>query len=94
MRHDCLFMPNMDIALQFIEARRAAPPSRPDVSQGRPTSFEIPIAIGLLMTIAPPVAVTLVWATPQFSRTAQIALTVYGALVTVAMTAIAIAALT
>jgi hypothetical protein len=46
------------------------------------------------MTIAPPVAVTLLWATPHFSRTAQIALTVYGALVTVAMTAIAIVALT
>jgi hypothetical protein len=94
MRHDCLFIPNMDIALRFIEARRLAPAPPLNVSRASPTSFEVPIAIGLLMTIVPPVAVTLLWVTPHFSRAAQIALTVYGAIVTAAMTAIAIAALT
>ena len=45
------------------------------------------------MTVAPPVAVTVVWATPAFSRAGQLALTVYGALVTLVFAAVAIAAI-
>jgi hypothetical protein len=37
--------------------------------------------------------VTLVWATPTFSRAGQLALTVYGALVTLVFAAVAIAAI-
>jgi hypothetical protein len=55
--------------------------------------LETPLALGLLMTIAPPVAVTLVWSSPRFSRAAQVALTAYGALVTVLLAAIVLAAL-
>jgi lipopolysaccharide export LptBFGC system permease protein LptF len=49
------------------------------------SALESPLAIGLLMLVMPPVAVTLAWASPRFGRTAQIALTAYGALVTVVM---------
>jgi hypothetical protein len=95
MRHDCLFIPNMDVALQFLDARRRAnaEPARTSAVPPRPVSMESAVAIGLLMTIAPPIAVTMLWASPQFSRTAQIALTCYGALVTLVMAAIAIVAI-
>jgi hypothetical protein len=88
----------MDIAMQFIEARRRAVdldrPSRADREPPVPLTFDTPWMLGLLMTVLPPLAVTMVWSTPRFSRSACIALTLYGALVTVAFAAIAIAALT
>jgi hypothetical protein len=97
-RRDCIFIPDMDIAMQFIEARRRAAglyrPARIDREPAPPSAFDAPLILGLLMTVLPPLAVTMVWSTPRFSRAARIALTLYGALVTVAFTAIAIAALT
>jgi hypothetical protein len=39
------------------------------------------------------VAVTLAWASPRFSRAAQIALTLYGALASVLLAAVAVTAL-
>jgi len=95
-RRDCVFIPNMDIAMQFIEARRrAADLARPDRDDltALPMAFDTPLVLGLLMTVLPPLAVTLVWSTPRFSRAAQVALTIYGALVTVAFAAVVIAAL-
>ena len=44
-----------------------------------------PAAIGLLMLVAPPLAVTLVWTSPRFDATARMALTIFGGLVTVMM---------
>ena len=102
-RRDCVFIPDMDVAVQFIEARRRAaegdrvhdeyvprlPPALPRVAP----VLDTPLALGLLMTVLPPLAVTLVWSTARLPRTAQIALTLYGALMTVALAAIAIAAL-
>ncbi len=98
-RRDCIFIPDMDIALQFIEARRRAAdldrPARDDREiLAVPTAFEAPLVVGLLMTILPPLAVTMVWSSPRFSPSARIALTLYGALVTATFAAIAIAALT
>jgi hypothetical protein len=95
---DCIFIPDMDMALQFIEARRRAA----DIDDARdraalpalPTLLDTPVVLGLLLTVLPPLAVTMIWSTPRFSRTAQMALTLYGALVTVLLAAIAIAALT
>jgi hypothetical protein len=88
----------MDIAMQFIEARRrAADPDRParvESEPALPTALDTPLILGLLMMVLPPLAVTMVWSTPGFSRSARIALTLYGALVTVAFAAVAIAALT
>lgn len=89
-RRDCVFIPDMDVALQFIEARRHAATverRRDEVLPPR-DALDGPLAIGLLMTVAPPLAVTLVWSSPRFTRAAQIALTVYGALVTVVLAAI------
>jgi hypothetical protein len=86
-RRDCVFIPNMDVALQFIEARRRA--AEIATAEARAAhavaggGLHPAIAVGLLMLCVPPLAVTLVWSMPHFSRAAQIALTLYGALVTV-----------
>jgi len=102
-RRDCVFIPDMDIALQFMEARRRAagilgePEPPPSSARHR---YEIPkheiadspLAIGLLMTVAPPLAVTLVWSSGRFPRAAQWALTAYGAVVTLVLAAIAYSA--
>jgi hypothetical protein len=97
-RRDCIFIPNMDIAMQFIEARRrAADPDRSarvESEPAPPTALDTPLILGLLMMVLPPLAVTMVWSTPGFSQSARIALTLYGAVVTVAFAAVAIAALT
>jgi hypothetical protein len=95
--HDCQYIPDMSVALQILNARRATEPrskaARPATEAGAgPDALRMALAIGLLMTVAPPVAVTVVWATPTFSRTAQLALTAYGALVTLAMAGVAVAA--
>jgi hypothetical protein len=99
-RRDCVFIPDMDIALQFIEARRRASEFERDTELvrqrtmlAREGGMETPIAIGLLMTIAPPLAVTLVWSSPRFPRAAQIALTIYGALVTLVIAALVLSVL-
>jgi hypothetical protein len=100
-RRDCVFIPDMDIALQFLEARRQAAGmhrvrdlARDDRLPSLPTSvMETPLVLGLLMTVLPPLAVTMVWSTSRLPRPAQIALTLYGALTMVALTAIALAAL-
>jgi hypothetical protein len=92
-RRDCVFIPDMDVALQFIEARRHAAVVERPVYQPPRDGLDGPLAIGLLMTVAPPLAVTLVWSSPRFTRAAQIALTVYGALVTVILAAIVLSLL-
>jgi hypothetical protein len=90
----------MDIALQFLEARQAASPPRADVLAPvrhlppHEPFLPSPVAIGLLMVVAPPLAVTLVWTSPRFDATARMALTVFGGLVTVVMATIALVALT
>jgi hypothetical protein len=103
-RRDCVFIPDMDIALQFIEARRQAagllgelelPPSSRRAARYEVPKHEItdsPVAIGVLMTVAPPLAITLVWSSSRFARTAQWALTAYGAIVTLVLAALAFAA--
>jgi hypothetical protein len=102
-RRDCVFIPDMDVALQFIEARRLASEAagvraRKDAenaeSAGLPRlTLDTPVVLGLLMTFVPPLAVTLVWSSSRFSRTAQLALTTYGALTMALLAAVAIAAL-
>ena len=88
----------MDVALQFIEARRqAAGPSRARAfDEPLPmlptTGLDTPLLLGLLMTFIPPLAVTMVWTSARLPRVAQLALTAYGALTTLALAAIAIAA--
>jgi hypothetical protein len=57
------------------------------------TALETPLVLGLLMTVLPPIAVMMVWSTTRLPRAAQIALTLYGALTTIAIAAVAIAAL-
>src|SRR5579871_4023893 len=85
-RRDCVFIPDMEVALQFIEARRRLAEGDRGAHDALPRDgFDGPLAIGLLMTVAPPLAVTLVWSSRRFTRAAQIALTVYGALVTVVL---------
>ncbi|HEY5240051.1 MAG TPA: hypothetical protein VIJ22_01235 [Polyangiaceae bacterium] len=97
-RRDCIFIPDMDVALQFIEARRqAAGPSRARAfDEPLPmlptTGLDTPLLLGLLMTFIPPLAVTMVWTSARLPRVAQLALTAYGALTTLALAAIAIAA--
>jgi len=96
-RRDCVFIPDMDIALQFIEARRrAAGLDRPAPADSSPPAlpavFDTPLVLGLLLTVLPPLAVTIVWSSPRFSASARIALTLFGALVTVAYAAVALAA--
>ena len=96
-RRDCVFIPDMDIAIQFIEARRRAAGMdrvREDHALALPTLWDTPLVLGVLMTFAPPLAVTMLWSSSRFPRTAQIALTLYGALTTLLMAAIVIAALT
>lgn len=100
-RRDCVFIPDMDIALQFIEARRQAAGidrirdlAREPLLPALPMSAMVtPIVLGLLMTVVPPLAVTMVWSSTRLPRAAQIALTLYGALTMIALTAIAMAAL-
>jgi hypothetical protein len=98
-RRDCVFIPDMDVALQFVEARRRAlevgrAAALEDALPTVPTNgMDSPLVLGLLMLFAPPLAVTLVWSNRRLPRAAQIALTVYGALVTLAFAAVAIAAL-
>lgn len=100
-RRDCIFIPDMDVAMQFIEARRQAAGmnrirdlARDEALPGLPlTAMDTPLVLGLLMTVLPPLAVTMVWSTSRLPRAAQIALTLYGALTTIALTAIVIAAL-
>jgi len=99
-RRDCVFIPEMDIAMQFVEARRMAARIERAEHEERPSrdalpvsAMESPLFMGLLMTLLPPLAVTLVWYSPRVPRAAQIALTAYGALVTLALTAVVIAAI-
>jgi hypothetical protein len=83
-RRDCVFLPNMDVALQFLEARRlVARVAEAERPAGVPEPVGPALAVGLMMLVAPPVAVTLVWSMPQFGRTARIALTLYAAVVTI-----------
>jgi hypothetical protein len=90
-KNDCLFLPDMEIALQILQARHAASPPRVDVMApvrhlpGPEPLLGAPAAIGLLMLVAPPLAVTLVWTSPRFDATARMALTIFGGLVTVVM---------
>jgi len=101
-RRDCVFIPDMDIALQFAEARQKAAGMHSVrdlvLDDGLPrlprTARDTPLVLGLLMTLVPPLAVTMVWSSSRLPRAAQIALTLYGALTMLAFTAIAIAALT
>jgi hypothetical protein len=101
-RRDCVFIPDMDLALQFAEARRqAAGMDRiRDLARDEPfpavprSAMDSPLVLGLLMTVLPPLAVTMVWSTSRLPRAAQIALTLYGALTTIAIAAFAIAAVT
>ncbi|HEY8040021.1 MAG TPA: hypothetical protein VIF15_09520 [Polyangiaceae bacterium] len=108
-RHDCVFIPDMEVAVEFLEARRlAAQIERGERRKGRPereerqeqeeeeesATLDDPLALGLLMTFLPPLAVTLVWSSRRFCRAAQIALTLYGAMMTLVFAAIVISALT
>jgi hypothetical protein len=88
----------MDVAKQFLEAGRMA--KAMDRLPGGPVEGPLPelgplspLAMGLLMLFLPPVAVTLVWSSRSFSRAAQIALTVYGSLVTLVLAAAALVSL-
>jgi hypothetical protein len=99
-RRDCVFIPDMDIALQFLEARRIAMEgNEPPASSRRPYALprhelaDSPVAIGLLMTVAPPLAITLVWSSTRFAPAAQWALTAYGVVVTLVLAALALSAL-
>jgi len=101
--HDCVFVSDIRAAVEIAEARRrvalvdvpAAARARAPREARAPRSprFAEALAVGLLMMIAPPLAVTLAWASPTFSTNAKIALTAYGALVTVLVAIVAIAAL-
>jgi hypothetical protein len=89
----------MDIALQILQARHAASPPRVDVMApvrrlpAPEPMLAAPAAIGLLMLVAPPLAVTLVWTSPRFDATARMALTIFGGLVTVVMATVVVLSL-
>ncbi|HEY1697350.1 MAG TPA: hypothetical protein VGG39_34550 [Polyangiaceae bacterium] len=104
-RRDCLFLPDMEVAMQIFEARRRAeemereavarhvhPHRRPQAKRYL-SPFEDPMVLGMLMLVVPPLAVTMVWSSSRFPRAAQIALTVYGALTTLVGGAVIVAAL-
>lgn len=97
-RNDCLFLPDMDVALQFLQARQRVG-AGPHLSARWPAPVEaawdpwLAVAVGVLLLVLPPVAVTLVWTHPRFGSSARIALTAFASLVTVALTLIALAAL-
>ncbi|HEY3820747.1 MAG TPA: hypothetical protein VGL81_26455 [Polyangiaceae bacterium] len=99
-RRDCVFIPDMDVVLEFIEARRRAAGMGRFRALDEPlprvptTQMDTPLVLGLLMTVLPPLAVTMVWSSTRLPRAAQIALTLYGALTTIVFAAIAVAALT
>jgi hypothetical protein len=79
--------------MQIPGAPRATVAPAPESQHPGSTTQQMALALGLLMLLAPPIAVTFVWATPTFSRTAQLALTAYGALGTLVLAAVAIAAI-
>jgi hypothetical protein len=95
-----VFIPDMDVVLEFIEARRRAAGMGRFRALDEPlprvptTQMDTPLVLGLLMTVLPPLAVTMVWSSTRLPRAAQIALTLYGALTTIVFAAIAVAALT
>ena len=96
-RHrDCQFIPNMDVAVQFIEARQIAialgKPARRVPRTASPRLYD-PLAIGLLMTVMPPVGVPLLWASHRFTREAKIALTLYATFMTAVLATLAIVAM-
>lgn len=102
-RRDCVFIPDMDVALQFMAARQRAADVereavRAQVGRRRPVgpvaaAFDDPVVLGLLMMVAPPLAVTMVWSTPRLTRAAQVALTLFGALTTILAAIVVIAAI-
>ncbi len=75
-KHDCLFVPNLGDIEEVINARHGE--LRPDSVSKANSILTTPLAIGLLLTFLPPVAVALVWHSSHFSHAAKIAVTAYG----------------
>jgi hypothetical protein len=87
--HDCLCLPDYHIMKSFYDARRKVDEmERP--APGRGAWTESPVAIGLLLTILPPLGVTLLWASRRFSRAAKIGVTAYAAAVSIAALALVV----
>jgi hypothetical protein len=92
-----MFLPNVDDVIEFAEARRrmleldSKPPRRHTAS--REPRFTSPLAIGLMLAVVPPLAVTLVWSSPHFVYPAKVAITLYGMFTLVALLATIVLAL-
>lgn len=87
-KHDCLFVPNLEAIAEVIEARRQQARVESDTNDrtaGIPARFLSPLAIGIFLTLLPPVAVALVWLSPHFRHPARVAVTVYGMFALVAV---------
>jgi hypothetical protein len=87
--HDCLCIPDYHIMKAFYDARRQAAEKelRPAVAAAPPWS-ENPVTVGLLLTLVPPLGVTLLWASRRFSRAGKIGVTAYAAAVSIAIVAV------
>jgi hypothetical protein len=79
----------------FYDARRRVAELETETGKHRQAVqwAESPIAIGLLLTLLPPLGVTLLWASRRFSRAAKIGVTTYAAVVSVAAIALVVASL-
>jgi hypothetical protein len=92
-----MFLPNVDDIVEFVEARRrlleldSKFPRRHKAK--REPRFTSPLAIGLMLAVVPPLAVTLVWSSPHFVYPAKVAITLYGMFTFVAMLATILLAL-
>ena len=92
-KHDCLFVPNLEAVAEGIEARREQPRSESAARDRDIQSWFLnPLAIGLMLTLLPPLAVALVCLSPRFSHTAKVAVTVYGMFALVALLVAVVAA--
>ena len=87
LHDDCVLIPQFHEAEAFVEVRQGA---RVHGSRRAFAHLETPVVLALLMTFLPPLAVAIVWSSTQLTRVAQIALTLYGVVTTVAAAAIAL----
>ena len=95
--HNCMFLPNVDDIVEFVDARRRLLELDSKVQRRHHTKheprFTSPLVIGLMLAVMPPLAVTLVWSSPHFVYAAKVAVTIYGMFTFIALLATIVFAL-